>query len=245
MERIRWANPVQILLGANVTLPVTAPRLCTVVSASITRLSTGLADHLAAAVILGVVDHPMANVALGVTQHLPAAVIAALTTHLAADVAAAVVLHTDDAVVDAILDHPVHSHPLLIQAVVSGEDFGASGVGSNDIQSATGQTIVGAGGTGGVQNNAAVQAHAVGANPLVHTATPLAHVVSATDVAHVAGNPMVHGNGIAVPHLGASPVVGANATKVDADTVTLDVNLNAGDLLTLVYTEVGHLISVS
>jgi len=187
----------------------------------------------------------MAVVALGVTEHLPAAVIAALTTHLTADVAAAVDDHTDAQVVDAILNHPVHSHPLLIQAVVSGEDFGASGVGSNDIQSATGQTVVGGGGTGGVQDNAAVQAHADGANPLVHAGTALAHVVSATDVAHVAGAAMVHGNGVAVAHTGASPVVGANALKVDADTITLDVNLNAGDLLTLVYTEVGHLISVS
>ena len=191
----------------------------------------------------------MADLALGVTQHLAAAVIAGVTTHLAAAVAAAMGAHLDDEVVDAILDHPVHHHPLLIDVDGGGapiEAFGASAAGAANIQSATGQLVDGAGADGGVGNILAAQAHADGANPVTHdtSTAPLAHVAGAA-VAHVAGAAVVHGNGIAVPHTGASPVVAAVATKVDADTFTLDVNLEAGDLMTFLYHEVGDLIAVS
>lgn len=245
MQIIRWANPALIVSGANVTLPTTAPRLGTVIGAEITRLSQGLANHPAASVIAGVAAHAMADVALGVTQHLPAAVIAALTTHLAAAVQAAIVEHTDGEVVGAILNHPVHAHDLLIAAGASLEDFGASGAGSNDIQAFTAQTVPGNNVAGGIQNNAVAQAHADGAAPLVHTATPLAHVASGNPVAHVAGAALVHQDGVPVAHVGASPIQAATATRVDADHITLNVNLNAGDLLTLVYTEVGDRIAVS
>lgn len=247
MKMIRWV-PGAIVSPNNITLPVTAPRLCTVIGAEITRPAVGLADHPAATVITGVADHAMADVALGVTQHLAAAVIATLTTHLAADVAAAMVVHTDDEVVDAILDHPVHNHPLLMDVDGGGapiEAFGASAAGAANIQSATGQLVNGNDADGGVQNSLAAQAHADGANPLVHTCLPLVHVVSAVDLAHVAGAALVHGDGVAVEHVGANPVVGATATKADADTISLNVNTLVGDLLTLIYTEVGDRISVS
>lgn len=248
MQIIRWANPALIIAGNDVTLPVTAPRLATVLGAEITRPSQGLADHLAAAVILGIADHGMGPVALGVTEHLAAAVINAITTHTAAEMATAMGSHQDTEVVDAILNHPVHAHDLLIQAVVSAEDFGASGVGSNDIQSAGNQTIPGNAGTGGVQNIGAAQAHADGANPLNHVdnTAALAHVESGNPVPHVDGIDVPHLDGVAVAHLGDNPVVAvATVTFVDADTVNLNVNLNAGDLLTLRYLEVGDAIPVS
>jgi len=247
MKSIRWVTGA-IATPNNVALPVTAPRLGTVIGAQITRPAAGLANHPAATVILGIDDHAMADVALGVTQHLAAAVIAALTTHLAADVAAAMVVHTDDEVVDAILDHPVHNHDLLVFAGAGGapaEAFGASAASAANIQSVTGQTVNGADADGGVQNNAAAQAHANGANPLVHTCLALVHVVSAVDVAHVAGAAVVHADGIDVPHVGGDPVVAAVATRVDADNVSLDVNLLVGDLLSLVYQEVGDRVAVS
>lgn len=246
MQTIRWANSALILAGADVTLPTTAPRLATVLGAEITRPAQGLANHLAAAVIAGVADHGMAAVALGVTQHLAAAVIAGVTTHLAADVATAMGLHLDDEVVDAILNHPVHAHDLLVAAALSVEDFGASGAGANDVESVIGQTVPGNQVAGGVQNNAAAQAHAAGANPLDHAAhaAALAHVAGAV-VAHVAGADVVHTNGVAVEHLGASPIQAVTATFKDRDTVTLNQNLLVGDLLTLVYLEVGDRIPVS
>jgi len=190
----------------------------------------------------------MAVVALGVTQHTAAVVIAALTTHTAADIAAAIVVHTDDEVVDAIADHAVHSHDLLVFAGAGGapaEAFGASAPTAANIQSATGQTVNGADADGGVQNNGAAQAHADGANPLVHTSAALVHVVSAVDVAHVAGAAAVHADGIPVPHVGGDPVVGATAIMVDADNISLNVDTLVGDLLTLVYQEVGDRVAVS
>jgi len=191
----------------------------------------------------------MADVALGVTEHLAALVIAGVTTHLTADVVTAMGSHLDDEIVDAILNHPVHNHDLLMDVDGGGapiEAFGASAAAAANIQSATGQLIGGASADGGVQNNAAAQAHAVGTNPVTHLtgALALAHVAGAA-AGHVAGAAVTHGNGVPVAHVGASPVVAAVATKVDADTITLDVNLNVGDLLSLYYTEVGDRIEVS
>jgi len=38
---------------------------------------------------------------------------------------------------------------------------------------------------------------------------------------------------------GADPVVAATPTKVDEDTITLNVNTTLGDLLTLIYEAIG------
>ena len=249
MQIIRWAAAAQIIAGNDVALPANAPRLSAVIGAEITRPSQGLAAHLAAAVIAGVADHAAALVAGGVVDHAAALVIDGVTTHLTADVVTAMGAYLDDEVVDAILNHPVHAHDLLIAAGVSGEDVGASVGGgvANDIQCATLHTISGGVGTGGVQDLAAAQEHEDGANPLDHAdhAAALAHVANAA-LAHVAGAVVGHLNGAAVAHLGADPIVAVpTVTFVDRDTVNLDVNFEVGDLLTLIYQEVGDRIPVS
>ena len=64
----------------------------------------------------------------------------------------------------AMGDHAVHAHDLIVLAGGGGapaEAFGASGAGAVDLESVTGQTIVGGDPlTGGVQDLAAAQAHA-------------------------------------------------------------------------------------
>ncbi len=123
--------------------------------------------------------------------------------------------HAQAAVVAALADHAVHSHPLA---------FSAGGAGATVIPGAallsasSGAQVVGAGGAAGdgVRNNAAAQAHAVGA----------------AAVAHGAG-------------VGANPVVAAVPTRLTTRTISLDVNTLVGDLLTLRYREVGERVLVS
>jgi len=52
-------------------------------------------------------------------------------------------------------------------------------------------------------------------------------------------------NAAAMAHAGASPVVTATPTKVDENTITLNVNTALGDLLTLSYVQVGERVKVS
>ena len=244
MKMIRWV-PGAIVTPNPITIPAAAPRIGAVVSSDITRPASGLADHPAATVILGVTDHPGAGIALGVIDHPAANVIAGVTTHLAAAVAASMALHTDDQVVAAIANHAGHAHPLLVQGVAVAEAFGASGVGTADIESVSGQTIAGAGGTGGVQNNLAAQAHAAGATAVANSgAGLLAHVAGAALV-HVDGAALAHVAGAVVPHVGASPVVAATPTRLSATTISLDVNTLVGDFVTLIYREVGESVGIS
>ena len=247
MRMIRWVPPATGA-GAAITIPAAAPGIDTPLGAEIIRPSAGLIAHPAATVIQGVTNHGMAAVALGVTQHLAAAVIAGVTTHLAAAVAAAVGAHPGADIVGAIASHAVHMHPLLVSAGGAGapaEAFGASAPGAANIQSATGQLIPGAAVGGGVQNNAAVQAHLVGAAAVNHAgAGALAHVAGAA-VVHVAGAAVAHVAGAAVPHVGASPVVAALITAFTTRTIRLNANTLLGDLLTLAYLEVGERIAVS
>jgi len=244
MKIIRWV-PGAVVSPNTITIPAAAPRICTVVSSEITRPASGLADHPAATVITGVADHPGAGIALGVIDHPAANVIAGVTTHLAAAVAASMALHTDDQVVAAIANHVAHAHPLLIQAVASVEAYGASGVGTADIESLTGQTIAGAAGTGGVQNSLAAQAHTAGATAVDNSgAGVLAHVAAAA-LAHGDGADLAHVAGADVPHVGATPVVAATPTKLTAAAISLSVNTLVGDLLTLIYREVGESVDTS
>ena len=236
--------PGPIVSPNALTLPVTAPGIDAVVSAQIIRPAAGLEDHPAAGVILGVTDHAMAGVATGLGDHPAADVILGVIDHAAADFATAYGVHTDDIVVDAILNHPVHAHTLVVQAVAVVEAFGASGVGTADIESLTGQTIAGAGATG-IQDSAAVQAHADGANPVTHGgALALAHAAGAL-LAHVAGAALAHVAGADLAHTSITPVVAAVPTRISTRTFSLSVDTLTGDLVSLVYLEVGERMAVS
>ncbi len=123
--------------------------------------------------------------------------------------------HAQAAVVAALADHAIHSHPFA---------FSAGGAGATIITGAallsasSGAQVVGAGGAAGdgVRNNAAAQAHGDGAAAVVHGA-----------------------------NVGASPVVAAVPTLITTRTLSLDVNTALGDLLTLAYREVGERVLVS
>jgi hypothetical protein len=123
--------------------------------------------------------------------------------------------HAQVAVVAALADHAVHSHPL---------SFSAGGAGATIITGAallsasSGAQVVGAGGAAGdgVRNNAAAQAHAAGAAAVAHGAS-----------------------------VGADPVVAAVPTRLTTRTFSLNVNTVLGDLLTLRYREVGERVLVS
>jgi len=97
-----------------------------------------------------------------------------------------------------------------------------------------GATVVGVQATRGVQNNAAVQAHAGGAVDAHVVTQPNAHVVTQPN-AHVVTQPADHAIVAHGALTEASPVVAAVPSKVDADTITLDVNTTLGDILTLIY----------
>ena len=134
-------------------------------------------------------------------------IISATITHIPAALAD----HPPADVVGALLNHAVHSHHLDVGAAAVATPYGAS-AGGNDIVDGAGQAIPGGGATG-VQNNAAVQAHAAAAGVL----------------AHVAGN----------------PVVAATATRITDTTFSINVAILVGDVLTLVYNEVGEVVRVS
>ena len=124
--------------------------------------------------------------------------------------------HVAAAVVAAIDDHPVHAHDLDIGgAVAAGAAIGAS-VGTNDMVNGAG-TVIPEGGATGVQSNAAAQAHAATAVPIVH-----------------AGGPGP-----------ANPILATTATRVSDTTFTLNQNTILGDELVIFYNEVGEWIRPS
>ncbi len=141
-----------------------------------------------------------------------AAVIAAQIQRLPASLAD----HSGVNIVAAVADHAVHAHDLISQGL-GGPVANPLGLPAglnelNDAGAAALHTVPGAGATG-VQNNAAVQAHAAGVAPVVHA--------------------------------GATPVVAAVPTRVNNTQFTLDVATLVGDLLTLIYVEVGELVRAS
>lgn len=154
--------------------------------------------------------------ALGVaTDHLAAAVAAALADHPQADIAG------------ALANHPVHAHDLISQGTAAPPAGGAYGLGAGlnaleDGAVAAAHTVPGAGATG-VQNNAAAQAHGNGAAPVGHAA----------------------GAGVLAHGAAVNPVVAAVPTRLSTRTISLDVNSQLGDILTLAYLEVGERVLVS
>lgn len=138
------------------------------------------------------------------------------------------------AAVDA---HTAHAHDLTIQgiaavAAIAGTNAGFTGLEITDAGAAL-QTIAGAGATG-VQNSV-VAAHVV--------TQPGAHVVTQPG-AHAVTQPNDHG---AAAHAvtGTTPVVAAVATKVDRNTITLNVNTVLGDLIQLRYIPEGARLRVA
>ncbi len=244
MRTIRFV-PGAITTASDITIPAGEPDIGAVVSAVITRLGVGVADHPTATVMLGVGDHATADVIAGVIDHPAAGIIAGVIDHPAADVLAGVIDHPAADIDASLADHAVHAHDLLVAVGAAVEAYGASGGGVADLESLTGQTVAGAGVGGGVQNNAAAQAHGAGAADVAHVAgAAVSHAAGAAAV-HAAGVAVTHGVGVDVAHVGADPEVAAVPTKSTTRIITLDVNTILGDLLTLDYLEVGEPVLAS
>jgi len=250
MRRIQFV-PGAVGMGGNITIPVPAPDIDLVVAAEITRLPTamGVADHAAAAVAASFGNHTDAQVVASFQDHPQADVIAGFADHPAANVIGGVGDHAAATVVAAIADHAVHAHDLLVVVGVVAEAYGASGAGVADLESVTGQTVVGGSAVnGGVQDNAAAQAHAGSTTDLGHVAgadcdhavgVPVEHV-GVADLAHAAGAALAHG-AAADPVVAVAAVV-RSTTRIVTFTA---VNIVLGDLVTLVYFEVGERVSTS
>lgn len=84
-------------------------------------------------------------------------------------------------------------------------------------------------------------------NALGHDATPELETAAGANVS-IAGAISTHaGSGTDVSHTssGSDPTVAVTATKEDSDTVTLDVDFEAGDFLILNYLQVGSRLQAS
>jgi len=156
--------------------------------------------------------------AVTVDDHAAADIAAGVADHAAADIAAGVADHEDSDVVATIDDQTL------------------------DTQSAVGGAV-----TNALGHDATPELEtAAGANVSIAGCIS-SHAGSGTDLAHNAGAAVTHAAGAAVTHTvgGASAIVAVTATKSDEDTVTLDVDFEAGDILQLTYTEVGSELKVS
>jgi len=249
MRRIQFV-PGAVGMGGNITIPTPAPDIDAVVAAEITRLPTalGVGDHPAVDVVASFGDHTQAQVAACFGNHTQAQVVAAFADHPQANVVAGVGNHTQAEVVGAIADHPDHAHDLLVAVGAAAEPYGASGVGVADLESITGQTVPGGLGTGGVQDNAAAQVHAAGAAAIVHAAGANVDHAVGIAVPHVGGADLAHIAGADLAHGAAADPVVAVAAVVKSTTriVTFTaVNVLDGDLVTLVYQEVGEVVHAS
>jgi len=233
--------------GDAITLTTGIPDIDAVIAAEIERLPVAMAAHPAADIVGGVANHTGANILAAIADHPDAAVLAAIADHSAILMAAAFGNHTMAQVVAAVADHAVHAHDLEVETGASVEAFGAAGLGTAHLISASGQTIPGGVGATGIQDIAAAQAHAGGGAPIAHAAgANVGHVAGATAMPHLAGGaPVVHGAGAVVGHVGASPVVAAIPARASTRTITLDVNTLLGDVLTLYYLAVGERIATS
>ena len=155
-----------------------------------------------------------------VLDHPQADIVGALADHAAAAVVAAFADHTQAAIVAAVADHAAHGHDITTVGPAGGGGAVTDPLIPGPLESAGGGQV----NVGAVDVLAAAQAHAAGAAAVAHVAgAALAHVAGAAAVAHAASN----------------PVVAAVATKVDHDTITLDVALLLGDQLRLSYIEEG------
>ena len=252
MRRIQFV-PGNIIAGNDITIPVPAPDIDAVVAAEITRLPTALGsgDHAAVAVAGAFDDHTAAQVVASIADHTPAQVIAAFADHAMADVAAGVGNHTQAQVFACIADHPVHAHDLgvIVGVVAALEHYGASAGGAANIGATTTVTIPGGNPvTGGVLNNAAVQAHVASGTDLAHAAGVNVDHAADEVVAHVGQADLAHVALAAVAHGAAADPVVAVAAVVKSTTriVTFTaVGILVGDLVTLVYQELGEVVHVS
>ena len=220
-----------------ITIPTSAVDIDAVVSAYLIRSSSlvTINNHTGAQVIGTIADHAAAAVAGALGNHSQAEVIAALASHAAVDVAG------------ALAAHAVHAHD-IISTGLGGPVANALGLNAgltvlNDAGAIGNHTIVG-GGASGVQNNAAVQAHAAGAAPVAHAAgaAPVAHAAGGAALVHAAGaGTLVHAL------TGANPIVNVTPTKASARTITLAGGQNTalGDILVLTYIESGMKLKVA
>ena len=249
MKKVTFV-PGATTAGDTLTLPVPVPDIAAVIAASITRmpLTMGTAIHASAAVAAGFGNHTQDQVVACLDNHSQAQIVAAFAAHDMADVALGVGNHTQAQVFPTIADHAVHAHDLLVIVGIVAEAFGATGIGNADMGSVTGQTVVGGSAVnGGVQDNAAVQDHAGSGTDLAHDAgADLVHA-GAANPAHVGVADLAHVGGVAVAHgAAANPVVAVTTvTRLTARTFQIDVDTVLGDLLDLVYYEVGERVAVA
>jgi len=248
MRRVDFV-PGATTAGDVITIPVPLPGIAAVVAATITRLplTLGSGDHTAANTLNCFGNHTQAEVVACFDDHTLLNVVAAFADHAMADVAAGVGNHTQAEVVATIADHADHAHDLLVAVGIVAEAYGATGAGNADLGSVTGQTIAGGSAVnGGVQENAAAQGHTVSATDLTHVAGVNVDHVAGANVPHVGVADLAHVAGAALAHgAAADPVVAAVPTISTARAITLSVDTVLGDLLTLVYKEVGELVPIS
>jgi len=233
--------------GDAITITVGAPGIAAVIAAEIERVPVALAAHPAADIVAALANHTGVEILAAIAVHTDAQILAAVADHSGALLAASIGNHTQAQVVNAILDHAVHAHDLLVGAAgAPGDVYGAVAGGTQHIVAAAVNLVAGAGATG-IRNNAAAQAHGAGVGPLVHAgAADLAHAAGVTAVPHDAGGaPVVHGAALAVTHAAATPVVGANPIIITTRTFELDVNTLLGDIIILYYLAVGERVPVS
>jgi len=138
-----------------------------------------------------------------------------LADHTGAQVAAGLADHAPADVVAAIADHAAHGHDITTVVAAGGGGALTDPAVAGPLESAGGGQV----NTGAVDVLAAAQAHAAGASPVAHAA------------------------GVDIAHTGADPIVAAVPTKVDEDTITLDVNTLVGDILKLTYNEWGSRVT--
>lgn len=122
--------------------------------------------------------------------------------------------HTGALIAAGLASHAVHAHDLVFGAAQASAVTSAVGGPPGALGAAAAATVAGGGATG-VQNLAAVQAHAAGA-AMAHAALT-----------------------------GTDPVVAAVPTRLSATTFSLNVNTTLGDILTLIYEEIGSRVRVA
>jgi hypothetical protein len=156
--------------------------------------------------------------AVSVDDHPAADIAGGVADHAAADIAGGVADHEDSDVAASIADQTL------------------------DTQSAVGGAV-----TTDLGHDAVPQLETAGGANVSIAGCISTHGGSGTDLAHAAGADVAHAAGSDVAHTAvtANGNVAVTATKSDEDTVTLDVDFEAGDILYLTYTEIGANLKVS
>ena len=253
MRRIQFV-PGAIGAGNNITIPTAAPDIDTVLFAEITRLplALGVGDHPAGNVANSFGNHTQAQVVACFQNHTQAQIVAAFADHGMVAVAQGVGNHTEAQVAACIAAHPDHAHDLgvIVGVVLAGEEYGAAGAGGDSLQATGGpQTILGGNpATGGVMDNAAAQAHVASGTDLAHQNGVNVDHVADEDVPHIGVGDLAHVAGAVLAHgAAANPVVAVVAVVRETTRIVTftAVAILDGDLVTLVYEEVGQRVLVS